>query len=133
MHFPDNPPLLVLLALKSNSILLIILMEQHIAGVILVCAGSPIKIRNPFPGVLKSHYNVKYVFFVKTQLNHNKVEVGFTTLWVLNLSHQNPPTHPAKICVVVVQVSSKQRTQQQINKYKSYNYKTKIENDQHRK
>ena len=47
---------------------------------------------------------------VKTQLNHNQVKVGLTTLWVCN-----PPTTTTtqvKLCVVVVQVSSKQSKQQ---------------------
>ena len=48
--------------------------------------------------------NVK-TFVVKTQLNHNQVEVGLTTLWDCN----PPPTHPVKLCVVVVQLSSNQQ------------------------
>ena len=54
---------------------------------------------------------------VKTQLNHNQVKVALTTLWVCN----PPPTHPVKLCVVVVQLSNNQ----QHNTVKSY--KTKIE------
>ena len=46
---------------------------------------------------------------VKTQVNHNQVKVGLTTVWVLT---HHPPTTQVKLCVVVVQVSSKQRKQQ---------------------
>ena len=47
-------------------------------------------------------------YIVKTQLNHSQVEVGLTRLWVLT----HPPPTQVKLCVVVVQVSSKQRKQQ---------------------
>ena len=43
---------------------------------------------------------------VKTQLNHNQVEVGLTTLWVLT---HPPPPPTEQLCVVVVQLSSNQQ------------------------
>ena len=42
--------------------------------------------------------------FVKTQLTHNQVEVGLTTLWVCN--PLNTTHHYVKLCVIVVKLCS---------------------------